>query len=328
MSVTTKFRTLKDVPKEDYMTPGSTVCAGCGGVLAIRLFHKVLGQNVVWVNAAGCMTIMMSYPLSPLKSNWMYTAFACAPAGAQGIRDALDVLLAKGKIQRAEDLKVVVVTGDGAAYDIGFQATSGAIDRGLDFYYLCYDNEAYGNTGFQMSTSTPYGSASKTTPVGDRNPLGNTRTKKDLFEAWRAQKAPYVATLCTSHGVDFLRKVEKGTTIRGPKLYIDFAACPTGWGYDPKETVEIEKVAVATGIWPLKESVEGVVHHTTVPRSLRPVEEYLKTQERFRHLFEPELRTEAIQRIQASVNAYWKEVSAREGVEVKLVELGQAVSSS
>jgi pyruvate ferredoxin oxidoreductase beta subunit len=308
------------MPKEDYLTPGNTMCAGCGGILAVRIFHKVLGPNVMWVNAAGCMTISMSYPLSPLKSNWLYTAFASAPAGAQGVRDALDRLIEKGKVKAEDDLKVVVVTGDGAAYDIGFQSTAGAIQRNLDFYYLCYDNEAYGNTGFQMSSSTPYGSSSKTTPPTPAYPLGNTNRKKDLFEIWRAEKAPYVATLSNSHGVDFLRKVEKGGTIKGSKLYIDFAACPTGWGFDPRESVEIEKLAVQTGVWPLKESVGGVVHHTFVPRSLTPVREYLKTQERFEHLFKPVERTEGIATIQASINEYWSRAASEEGLQVKLVE--------
>lgn len=318
----TRFRTLKDMPKEDYLAPGNTLCAGCGGILAVRLFHKVLGENVAWVNAAGCMTIMMSYPLSPLKSNWLYTAFASAPAGAQGIRDALDTLMAKGRLGKEDDMKVVVVSGDGAAYDIGFQSTSGAIDRGLDFYYLCYDNEAYGNTGFQMSSSTPYGSSSKTTPATEKFPVGNPRGKKDLFEEWRAQRAPYVATLSTSHGVDFLRKVEKGGTIKGPKLYLDFAACPTGWGYDPKDTVEVEKLAVQTGVWPLKEAVDGVVTHTVVPKSLTPVSAYLKTQERFRHLFEPAINREALGRIQRSVNEYWTEAGKREGFDVRPADAG------
>ena len=322
MAATTRFRTLKDMPTEDYLTPGNTLCAGCGGILAVRIFHKALGPNVAWINAAGCMTVMMSYPLSPLKSNWLYTAFASAPAGAQGVRDALDVLMAKGKLPASEDLKVVVVTGDGAAYDIGFQSTAGAIDRNLDFYYLCYDNEAYGNTGFQMSTSTPYGSSTKTTPATPAFPIGNTSKKKDLFEVWRVQKAPYVATLSNSHGLDFLRKVEKGSTIRGPKLYIDFAACPTGWGYDPKDSVQIEKLAVQTGVWPLKESVNGIVKHTVVPRSLTPVSQYLKTQGRFEHLFAPDVKSEAIATIQASVNDYWKQAGAKEGFEVRLPDVG------
>ena len=213
-----------------------------------------------------------------------------------------------------------MVTGDGAAYDFGFQSSAGAIDGKLDFYNLCYDNEAYGNTVFQMSTSTPYGSSTKTTPVTAAYPLGNTGKKKDLFEVWRAQKAPYVATLSNSHGLDFLRKVEKGGTIKGPKLFIDFAACPTGWGYDPKDSVEIEKLAVQTGVWPLKESIDGTVRHTVVPRALTPVQEYLKTQDRFEHLFKPAERTEAISAIQNSVNEYWKRASASEGFEVRLPE--------
>jgi pyruvate ferredoxin oxidoreductase beta subunit len=312
----TRFKTLKDMPVEDYLSPGNTMCAGCGGILALRIFHKVLGPNVAWVNAAGCMTITMSYPLSPLKSNWLYTAFASAPAGAQGIRDALDVLMAKGKMSKSEDMKVVVVSGDGAAYDIGLQSTAGAIDRRLDFYYLCYDNEAYGNTGFQMSSSTPYGSSTKTTPATPAFPLGNTSGKKDLFEVWRAMKAPYVASLSNSHGVDFLRKVEKAGNIRGPKLFLAFAACPTGMGFDPKDSIEVEKLAVQSGVWPLRESVDGVVHHTVVPRSLTPVRDYLKSQERFRHLFEPVEKTEAVATIQKSVSAYWKEAAAREGFKI------------
>ena len=320
MAATTRFKTLKDMPVQDHLAPGNTMCAGCGGILAVRIFHKVLGPNVAWVNAAGCMTITMSYPLSPLKSNWLYTAFASAPAGAQGVRDALDVLMRKGKLPPSEDLKVVVVTGDGAAYDIGLQSTAGAIDRRLDFYYLCYDNEAYGNTGFQMSTSTPYGSATKTTPPTSAYPVGNTGKKKDLFEVWRSMRAPYLATLSNSHGVDFLKKVEKGAEIKGPKLYIAFAACPTGMGFDPKDSIEIEKLAVQTGVWPLKESLEGVVRHTVIPRSLTPVSEYLKTQERFEHLFTPDVKKDAISTIQGAVNAYWRDAAAREGFEIRLPE--------
>jgi len=226
--------------------------------------------------------------------------------------------MAKGKLPASEDMKVVVVTGDGAAYDIGLQSTAGAIDRRLDFYYLCYDNEAYGNTGFQVSSSTPYGSSTKTTPATADFPVGNTARKKDLFEVWRSMKAPYVATLANSHGVDFLRKVEKGTRTKGPKLFIALAACPTGWGFDSRQSVELEKLAVATGVWPLKESVDGVIRHTVIPRVLTPVEEYLKTQERFSHLFEPEKKAEAIAAIQGAINSYWTEAGAREGFQVKL----------
>jgi len=320
MSVQTRFKTLKDIPVEDETVPGGTLCAGCGGQHIIRLFHKVLGKNVVWVNAAGCMTTLYAYPLSPMRSSWMYAAFASAPAGAQGIRDALDILLEKGKIPASEDLKVAVVTGDGAAYDIGLQATSGAIQRNLDFYYLCYDNEAYGNTGFQVSSSTPYGSASTTTSptVGFR--VGNTDRKKDLFEIWRAHSPPYVATLSGAHVTDFLRKVEKSTSMKGPKLFNALSGCPTGWAFDPQDTIRIERLAVETGIWPLKEAVDGEVRHTYIPRTLKPVEVYLSVQDRFKHLFKPTKNEEAIATIQESVLRYWSKVSKKEGFEVSLAK--------
>lgn len=319
MTLETKFKTLKDIPKEEYTLPGTSLCAGCGGLLAVRLFHKVLGENLIWVNAAGCMTLLYTYPLAPMKSSWMYTAFASAPAGAQGIRDALDVLIAKGRIPKSEDLKVIVVSGDGAAYDIGLQSTSGAIQRGLDFYYLVYDNEAYGNTGFQQSGSTPFGSTSTTTPPTESLPIGSTSKKKELFDIWRAHKPPYIATVSGSHTVDLMRKIEKASTMTGPKLFITPAGCPTGWGFDPQETIRVEKLAIETGIWPLKEAIAGSVKHTLIPRAMKPVETYLETQQRFKHLFMPTKNVEAIRRIQEDVNNYWKEVIRLEGAEIKLV---------
>lgn len=321
MELQSRYRTLRDIPQVDYLEPGGSLCSGCGGVLALRLFHKVLGKNVVWVNAAGCMTIIVNYPLVPLKSSWLYTAFASAPAGAQGIRDALDILIRKGKIPETENLKVVVVTGDGGAYDIGLQSTSGAIYRNLDFYYLCYDNQAYGNTGFQVSSATPVGSATATTPPFPSEPSGNSLRRKDLFEIWRAHKPPYIATLSSSYAVDFLKKVEKGSTFKGPKMYIALAGCPTGWGYDPRETIREEKLAVDTGIWPLKEAVEGEVRHTFTPRALKPIEDYLVTQARYHHLFFPKKREDIIDSIQKEVNRYWEEASKREGFDIKLVQV-------
>ncbi len=318
MSQESKFKTLKDFPREEDLAPGNPLCAGCGGLLALRLFHKVLGKDIVWVNAAGCMSLLFVYPYAPLKSSWMYTAFASAPAGAQGIRDALDVLKEKGKLLAKEDLKVVVVTGDGAAYDIGLQSTSGAIQRNLDFYYLVYDNEAYGNTGFQASSSTPFGSETTTTIPTQKFREGNEAKKKDLFEIWRAHNPPYLATVSSSEPMDFMRKVEKASKYYGPKLFIAYSGCPTGWGYDPRETVRIEKLAIETGIWPLKEAVYGEVKHTVIPRLLKPAETYLKTQERFKHIFQPERNETALYAIQNQVVEYWDKVSRRENVKVQL----------
>ncbi|MFP3219905.1 MAG: thiamine pyrophosphate-dependent enzyme [Candidatus Marsarchaeota archaeon] len=298
-----KIRTVRDTPREEPLSPGSSMCAGCGAQTMIRLFLKVIGENAVIVNAAGCMTLLQTYPYSNLSTGWLYTAFACAPAGAQGIRDALDSLISQGKI-KDQGLKVVVLTGDGAAYDIGLQSTSAAIDRQLNFYYLCYDNEAYGNTGFQESGATPYASRTATSPIGPANPLGTTKKKKDLFEIWMAHHPAYLATISPAYPLDLMKKVEEATQLRGPKMFIGFASCPTGMGFDPSLSIEVAKLAVETGIWPLKKYVNGKVIHTIIPH-FTPVENYLKTQSRFAHLFNPR-NEEAISRIRKQVLDYWE----------------------
>ena len=276
--------------------------------MALRLAHKVLGKNVVIVNAAGCFTLLSVYPYSPFDSSWMYTAMACAPAGAQGIRDALDILIKKRKLSDEEDLKVVVLTGDGTANDIGLQSTSAAIHRGLDFYYFCYDNEAFSNTGFQMSSATPFGSKTSTSFPGKSNPGGTIQRKKDLFEIWRSHKPPYIATISPSHPIDLSNKFEKASGIKGPKLFITFSPCPPGWSFDSSKSVEIAKLAVQTGLWPLKEAVDGIVEHTVVPK-FKPVEEYLKIQNRYDHLFDPVKQIDVVNIIQKDIDDYWKRYS-------------------
>lgn len=166
------YKGVRDIPQEEFLAGGTGLCGGCGGLLSLRLLHKALGHDVVFVNAAGCLTLLAVFPFTPLHSSWLYAAMASAPAGAQGVRDALDVLIARGRLAREEDLKVVVITGDGAATGIGLQATLGAIQRGLDFYYFCYDNEGFANTGFQMSPSSPFASRTATTPPSPHDPVG------------------------------------------------------------------------------------------------------------------------------------------------------------
>lgn len=302
------FKKIKQIPREEYVLPGTTLCAGCGGLEALRLAAKVLGDDVVYVNAAGCFTTLAAYPFTPFKGSWLYTTMGSAPAGAQGVRDALDVLIAKGRLPEGEKLKVVVIGGDGSTYDMALSSTSGAIDRGLDFYYFCYDNEAYGNTGMQLSAATPYGAWTTTSPCSVRHPAGAVREKKNLFEIWRAHKPPYIATVAPRYPLDLAEKFARAATFRGPKLFLALSACPTGWLYDPGETPEVAKLAVETGLWPLKEAINGDVTHTYLPKR-KPVEEYLKLQGRFRHLFEPTKQEEAIRHIQDRVNAYWQQVS-------------------
>ncbi len=303
-----RYKSLRTISRQEPLGPGGSLCAGCGAVLALRLFHKALGQDVVFVNAAGCLTLLATYPLTALRSSWIYTAMGCAPAGAQGIRDALDLLREKGELPAERDRKVVVLTGDGAAQDIGLQATMAAIHRGLDFYYFCYDNESYGNTGYQTSASTPYASRTATCPITPSSPRGNPRPKRDLFEIWRVQKPPYVATVSAAYPLDLSEKVYRASKCAGPKLFIALAPCPPGWEIDPENTVASSRLAVETGVWPLKEAIYGKVSHTQIPRTFKKVEQYLVLQGRFRHLFDPERDDEAIAHIQAEIDRYWKEV--------------------
>jgi len=299
------YRSIKQIPQDEYLTGGTGLCAGCGGLLALRLFHKALGPNVVFVNAAGCLTLLATFPFTPLHSSWLYTAMASAPAGAQGVRDALDVLMDKGKLPRDGDLQVVVVTGDGAANGIGLQATLQAIYRRLDFYYFCYDNEAFANTGFQMSPASPYGSRTATTPPTAATPAGTTTRKQDLFELWRAEGPAFLATMSPAYPLDLMDKVARARRASGPKLFISLASCPPGWGIETAESVDVAKLAVDTGVWPLKEWHDDHLVHTVVPHRRRPLEEYLRPQARYRHLFEPVRQEAILAQLQRDVDRYW-----------------------
>lgn len=301
MSNTSRFASMKDLPSEHLLKPGTAMCAGCGGLEAVKEVYDVLGKKTVFVNAAGCMTLSAVYPFTPFQGSWLYTAMASAPAGAQGVRDALDILKINGRISEDDDLEVVVLTGDGSAYGMGLSATSGAIERNLDFLYLCYDNEGYGNTGQQYSAATPHGASTATSTCGG----GFPGFKKDLFSIWAAHDPSYVATAIGSEPLDLARKVEKAASMKGPRLILALSPCPTGWDYDPKHTVEIGHLAIKTGIWPLKEYVDGKITHTRIPHPRVPVEEYLKLQGRFKHLFEPDRDDFTIADIQARVDAYW-----------------------
>jgi pyruvate ferredoxin oxidoreductase beta subunit len=296
----TVFKRMKDLPTVRQLGAGTPMCSGCGGLQALHQVLDVLGENTVVVNAAGCMTLLTIYPYSPLRGSWLYTSMASAPAGAQGVRDALDVLLAKG-MPPEQDLKVVVLSGDGAAYGMGLSATSSAIERGLDFLYLVYDNEGYGNTGQQHSEATPHAARTATTGGGFHG------WKKDLFAIWTAHRPAYAATIIGAEPLDLARKVEKAARLKGPRLLLSLAPCPTGWDFDPMETGEIGHLAVKTGLWPLKEYENGKLTHTKVPKERQPVEDYLIRQGRFRHLFEPQRDAVRLGEIQAAVDDYWSQ---------------------
>jgi pyruvate ferredoxin oxidoreductase beta subunit len=298
------IKRMRDLPSSHLLGSGTAMCAGCGGLGALHEVYDVLGTRTVFVNAAGCMTLLSVYPFTPFRGSWLYTAMASAPAGAQGVRDALDILISKGRMPAEDDLSAVVLTGDGAAYGMGLSATSGAIDRGLDFLYLCYDNEGYGNTGQQYSPATPHAATTSTS----RGSRGYPGYKKDLFSIWAAHRPAYVATVIAAEPLDLAKKVQKAKALKGPRLLLALAPCPPGWDFDPQETVEIGRLAVKTGVWPLKEYVDGKVVHTHIPHPRLPVEEYLKKQGRFAHLFAPTRNDALLGEIQAQVDKYWAAV--------------------
>jgi len=300
-----RIKRMKDLPSTHLLGSGTPMCSGCGGLEVLHQIYDVLGDKTVFVNAAGCMTLLSVYPFTPFRGSWLYTAMASAPAGAQGVRDALDILLQQERIPQQEDLDVVVLTGDGSAYGMGLSATSAAMDRNLDFLYICYDNEGYGNTGQQYSSATPHAAVTATSG-GSR---GYPGYKKDLFAIWAAHQPAYVATVIGSEPLDLARKIEKAQAMQGSRMIIALAPCPTGWDYDPKASVEIGRLAVKTGIWPLKEYVDGEVSHTRIPRARTPVEQYLQLQGRFAHLFTPQRKTPMLEEIQARVDSYWQKIT-------------------
>ena len=299
------IRNMKDLPSTHLLGAGMSMCAGCGGLQAVHEIYDLVGAKTVFVNAAGCMTLLSTYPFTPFRGGWLYTSMASAPAGAQGVRDALDILLRTGRIAAEEDMTTVVLAGDGASYGMGLSSTSAAIERGLDFVYLCYDNEGYGNTGQQASGATPHGARTSTTA----GPQGYGGRKKDLFGIWAAHRPAYAATVIGSEPLDLAKKIQHAMSTRGPRLVHALAPCPTGWEFDPKDTVEIGRLAVRTGIFPLKEYVGGKVIHTKVPHPRVPVEEYLKRQGRFAHLFAPARNEPVLAAIQAGVDEYWEAVT-------------------
>ena len=285
------------VTKEENFVPGHRACIGCGEALAVRLAAKAFGHNTIVVNATGCMEIVASQlPYTSWKLPWIHTLFENSAAVASGVEAGLKVLKRKGRIPD-EEIKVVAIAGDGATFDIGLQALSGAMERGHDFLYLCFDNEAYMNTGIQRSSATPFGASTTTSPAGKAK-SGQMSWKKNMPEIAVAHNIPYVATACPSYPFDLIEKVKKGLAAKGPAYVHIMSVCPTGWRCDTEITIMLGRMAVETGIFPLFEVEDGKYKMSLVPEKLKPIKDYLKLQRRFRHL-----KPEAIEAIQERVTA-------------------------
>jgi pyruvate ferredoxin oxidoreductase beta subunit len=272
-------------PKVDGLAPGHRACIGCGEALAVRIAMKAMGSNIIIANATGCMEVISSQlPATAWDVPWIHTLFENTSAVASGVESALKALARKGKLPD-KGTKVVAMGGDGATSDIGFQALSGALERGHDFLYLMFDNEAYMNTGIQRSSATPFGASTTTSPAGKKS-IGQKTWKKNMPAIVAAHDIPYVATASPSYPFDMMKKVKKGLAVNGPAFISVFSVCPTGWRSAPELSVRLGRLAVQTAVFPLYEVENGKYKITVEPAPIRPVQDYFKLQARFRHLSE------------------------------------------
>ncbi|MGD0022301.1 MAG: pyruvate synthase subunit PorB [Smithellaceae bacterium] len=291
------------VNKKELFCAGHRACQGCGEALAVRLMCKALGENTVIASATGCMEIVSSlYPTTVWEVPWIHVAFENAAAVASGVEAGLKALRKKGKIDD-RCIKVVGMAGDGGTMDIGLQALSGAMERGHDMLFVCFDNEAYMNTGIQRSSGTPMGASTTTAPAGKIS-FGQKTWKKNMPEIMVAHNVPYVATACPSYPLDFIRKVEKAKKIKGPSYIHCFSVCPTGWRSPSHLTIALGRLVVETGIFPLYEVEKGKYKISAeMPKKLKPIKDYFKSQGRFRHLTDDEIKM-----IQDRANSEYKKL--------------------
>ena len=275
--------TMKNLPEFEGIASGHRACQGCGEVLALRQVLKALGEDVIVVSATGCMEVITTpYPQTAWNVPWMHVAFENAAALGSGVVAARKALTRKKKLKK-DDTKILIMGGDGGTYDIGFQSLSGALERGHDFIYVCFDNEAYMNTGIQRSSATPRGTWTTTTPIGEAT-SGKAECKKDLTAIVVEHKIPYVATATPGHPVDLMNKVRRAAKADGPAFIHIFSPCPTGWRIRTSDVVKLCKLAVQTNVYPLYEVINGrYVLNKSVKKS-KSVREYLKMQGRFKYL--------------------------------------------
>lgn len=282
----------KEETRNELFTMGHTGCSGCAQSMAVKLILEVLGKNTIAVSATGCLEVFSTrYPESSWRIPWIHSLFENSAAVASGVEAALKITGKK------DDVTVISQGGDGGTADIGLQALSGMFERGHDVLYICYDNGAYMNTGYQRSGLTPYDAYTTTSPSGKES-FGNSRPKKYMPEIAMAHRIPYTAVASAGYPLDLQKKVKKTKSIKGPKyLQID-VPCVPGWKYEPRYSIKIAQLAVKTGLYPLFEAEYGkVVSVRKISRKV-PVEEYLKLQGRFKHLFKNEAGKAEIEKIQ------------------------------
>ena len=303
---------LKDhTEKQSPLTNGHRLCPGCGAPTAVHQGLMGVDSPLVVVNATGCLEVSTTvYPFSAWRVPWIHTAFENAGAGVSGVEAAYTALRKRGKIKK--DIKFVTFGGDGGTYDIGLQSLSGALERGHDFTYICYNNQGYMNTGAQRSSATPKGANATTSPAGSVIP-GKLQRSKDLTAIVEAHHIPYVAQTTLFNATDVAEKVKRAVETPGPAFVNILVPCVLFWGIEPSLQQEICKIAVETRFWPVYEVIDGKWKLTCKPKKRVPVSEFLKPQARYRHLFRGDRYQALLEQAQDDIELDWKVVLDRCG---------------
>lgn len=285
----------KSVQENERLAAGHRMCAGCAEPINLKLVMAAIKDPVVVINATSCLEVATTiYPYTSWKTPWIHNAFENASATASGVIEAYHAILKKKPADRPkwaknlpDSVKFLVVGGDGGSYDIGLQSLSGALERGHQFLYVCYDNGAYMNTGNQRSGATPRGAETTTSPAGSVM-QGKGEKRKNLTSIVEGHHINYVAQASISHFVDLTEKVKKALAVDGPSFINVISPCQRSWGFDPSQTVQVAKMAVETNYWPLYEIDHGKFSLSYIPKKKVMAVEWFKLQKRFRHLLKPE----------------------------------------
>jgi pyruvate ferredoxin oxidoreductase beta subunit len=295
---------LKELSKkEELFSSGHRLCAGCGAATTMRQIMLATEDPVVISTATGCVYVATAtYPYTAWKCNWIHSAFENSAATISGVEAAYQSLKRQGKIDKK--IKFIAIGGDGGTYDIGLQSLSGALERGHNFLYVCYNNEAYMNTGIQRSGATPLGASTTTSPAGSAS-YGKKVFRKDLTAIVAAHNIPYLAQTTPAHWRDLMGKVQKALAVEGPTFLNILAPCHRGWRVEMKDSMKLARLAADTCYWPLYEVENGQWKLNYTPKEKKPVTEWLKPQGRFKHLFSNPEYQKVVDRLQETVDKEW-----------------------
>ncbi|MDZ7611636.1 MAG: thiamine pyrophosphate-dependent enzyme [Candidatus Moranbacteria bacterium] len=295
---------MKKNQSKKFTTTGA--CAGCPIGIVARTVLNATDENIAVTGATGCLEVTTTiYPNTSWKVPYIHSVFANAGATISGMETAYKALKKRGGIDKP--VKFIAFGGDGGTYDIGLQALSGALERGHDFLYVCYDNGAYMNTGNQRSGGTPIGADTETTPYG-KDSYGKSTKRKDIMSIVAAHHIPYAATANVGFLEDFKHKAKKALETKGPTFLLVFSPCVNQWKYPPHKTIDVAKLATETNFWPLYEIENGEYKINYTPSKKIPVEEFYQTQGRFKHIFKRKDKDEIIKKVQEEVDGEWERI--------------------